>query len=68
MMPGASADYPQWLAEYRQQLAWARGRLAGLPPAYEELSRAYITTCEAAVRLVEQLAAVERQQAQAFLN
>ncbi len=63
MMSGARPDYTGMLAEYRGDLAWARTRLGSLPPAYAEAILAVIAKCDAAITLVEQVAAAEWQQA-----
>jgi len=52
----ASPHYQCLLAEYRAQLAWARGRLALLPPEYAQVVQASIARCEAAVDAIEQVA------------
>ena len=55
-MSSASPHYQRLLAEYRAQLAWARGRLALLPPEYAQVVQASIARCEAAVDAIEQVA------------
>ena len=62
-MACARPDYAGLLAEYRGELAWARTRLGSLPPPYAEAILAVIARCDAAITLVEQVAAAERQQA-----